>query len=719
MTDSRTYTLFISCPKGIERLLREELIALDVEQLRETVGGVYCEVSWPQVYSICLQSRLANRVIVILAQEKINTDEDLYKVASKIPWGSYFTTQQSIAVDFTGTNEHIRHTHFAAMRVKDAVVDYFTDLEDQRPSVDTQSPDVQIYAHLRRERLNIGIDVSGGSLHQRHYRLHGARASLKENLAAALVQSTDYQIADPRVLVDPMCGSGTLLIEGVLRSLQIASAVLRDTFGFEALRCHQPDTWQQMQQAARDQRREALQADKHEGLLAIGYDQDARIIDAARANAEHAGIGHLVEFKQQALQDFQGVEGKESLLLCNPPYGERLSERNALFEVYQLLGEKIRQHCQGSTAWVLCSDDYLLKALALQKSKSYRFYNGAMEVSWVSFAIYKKDNTSDVVEDDKFLAGVKMVENRLRKNQKNLRSWIKNNQIEAYRVYDADMPEYAFALDCYGEQYHLAEYAPPKTVDAYAAFQRRKQFERAVKNVFEISSGQLYFKERKQQKGKEQYERVAEQKHFFTVQEGQAKVLVNLSDYLDTGLFLDHRPVRLMLADMAPGKRFLNLFCYTAVATLHAALAGATSTLSVDMSSTYLDWAERNFRKNRISTDKNRLLQADVLQWLEQQQHKAQYDLIFLDPPSFSNSKRMQDVLDIQRDHTLLIQQSMYLLDEEGTLIFSNNRQGFKLDEALSEQFQVENITQKSFDKDFQRNQKIHQCWLIRHQPTI
>lgn len=718
MTESRTYTLFISCPKGIERLLREELAALQAEQLRETVGGVYCEVSWPQVYSICLHSRLANRVIVILAQAKINTADDLYNVASKIPWSTYFGAEQSIAVDFTGTNEHIRHSHFAAMRVKDAVVDYFTDLEDQRPSVDTQSPDVQLYAHLRRERLNIGIDVSGGSLHQRHYRLHGTRASLKENLAAALLQCTDYQIADPRVLVDPMCGSGTLLIEGVLHSLQIASAVLRDKFGFESLRTHQQAVWEELQTAAREQRKQALNGATN-APLAIGYDQDARIIEAARANAERAGVGHLIEFKQQALQDYQGVQGQESLLLCNPPYGERLSERNALFEVYQLLGEKIRQHCQGSTAWVLCSDDYLLKALALQRSKSYRFYNGAMDVSWVSFAIYKRDNTPDIVEDDKFLAGVKMVENRLRKNQRNLRNWVKNNQIEAYRIYDADMPEYAFALDCYGEQYHLAEYAPPKTVDAYAAFQRRQQFERAVKNVFEVSSGQLYFKERKQQKGREQYEKVAEQKHFFTVQEGQAKVLVNLSDYLDTGLFLDHRPVRLMLADMAPGKRFLNLFCYTAVATLHASLAGAASTLSVDMSATYLDWAERNFRKNRISTENNRLLQADVLQWLAQQKEKAQYDLIFLDPPSFSNSKRMQEVLDIQRDHVLLIQQSMYLLAPEGTLIFSNNRQGFKLDEALNEQFQVENITQKSFDKDFQRNQKIHQCWLIRHQPTV
>lgn len=716
MSENDEYTLFASCPKGIERLLLKELEQLGGRQVRETVGGVYATVSWQQVYAVCLYSRLANRVVLVLVQQAINNADEMYAAVKAVPWTDFFTVQQSIAVDFTGTNNEIRHTHFGAMRVKDAVVDVFTEAQSQRPSVDPKTPDVQLYAHVRRNRLTVGIDVSGGSLHRRHYRLQGAKAPLKENLAAALVQCTDYTADDQRVLVDPMCGSGTLLIEALLQRLNIAAAVLRDRFGFEQLCCHQPDVWQAMQQQARVQRREALAAMAGSEPLAIGYDQDARMVESARANAQRAGVDHLVHFKQQALQDFHWPQEKPLLLLTNPPYGERLSERNALFELYRQLGDVLRQSCQGGNAWVLCSDDYLLKALSLQKSKSYRFYNGALEVHWVRFDIYRKtEPQTDVVEDDRFLQGVQMVENRLRKNQKKLQKWVSNQHITCYRVYDADMPEYAFALDCYDGQYQIAEYTPPKSVDAYAAFQRRQQFEKAVRNVFSVSSAQLFFKERKQQKGHQQYQKVDEQKHFFSVQEGNVTALVNLSDYLDTGLFLDHRPVRRMIAEQSKDKRFLNLFCYTAVATLHAAAGGAASSLSVDMSQTYLDWAARNFRKNRLDTHRHQLLQADVMQWLSQQKNKAQYDLIFLDPPSFSNSKRMQGVLDIQRDHVQLIQQAMWLLAPDGVLLFSNNRRDFKLNTELEAQFVVENIHSQSIDPDFERNPKIHYCWRIRH----
>lgn len=716
MSETKLYTLFVSCPKGIERFLVKELEQFGASQVKETVGGVYADVEWAQVYRVCLYSRVANRVIVVLAQDTMKSADDLYHAARAVPWADYFTTDERIAVDFTGTNDEIRHTHYGAMRIKDAVVDSFYALGNVRPSVDPKEPDVQLYGHVRRNRFTVGIDVSGGSLHRRHYRLQGAQAPLKENLAAALIYSTGFNKESQECLVDPMCGSGTLLIEALLQKLDIASAVLRDQFGFESLRCHNREQWQLIQHEAIKHREDVLASYAQSEPLAYGYDQDARMVESARANAERAGIGHLIEFKQQALQDFRWQGEKAPLMLTNPPYGERLSERNELFELYKLLGEKIRQYCQESRAWVLCSDEYLLKALSLQKNKSYRFYNGALDVLWVSFDIYRKERVENpVAEDDKFLQGVQMIENRLRKNQKKLQKWVNDNNIQCYRVYDADMPEYAFALDCYAGFYHIAEYAPPKTVDAYAAFQRRQQFERAVKNVWGLSSGQLFFKERKQQKGTQQYQKVDEQKHFFSVQEGPATVMVNLTDYLDTGLFLDHRPVRLMIGEMAKGKRFLNLFCYTAVATVHAALGGAKSSVSVDMSQTYLDWAARNFRKSRIDAKHHELVQADVLKWLANQKHKAQYDLIFLDPPSFSNSKRMDGVLDVQRDHVQLIQQSMWLLDDDGVLLFSNNRRDFKLDPALKEQFDIEDINAKTIDKDFERNPKIHHCWRIQH----
>lgn len=714
MSENKIHSLFISCPKGVERLLYSELSQLGLTNLRKTVGGVYGEAPWLLACSICLYSRVANRVFLILNQQNISNEKDLYQAASSVPWSVYFGENKRFVVDFTGTNRAIRHSQFGALRVKDAVVDYFYELMGTRPSVDTNHPDVRIYAHLRRQRLMLGIELSGGSLHQRGYRFEGAKAPLKENLAAALVMDAMQEHKEIAYFTDPMCGSGTLLIEAVLRYLDLPAAILRPEFGFEQLNIHQASAWQDVLQKAQNHYRQQLAASQERGIIAYGYDQDGRVLEAAKANAERAGISHLIEFKQQALQDFTWTQEQPPLLLCNPPYGERLEQRDKLFMVYQLLGEKIRQHCQASYAWVLSSDDYLLKALALQRGKAYQFYNGSMAVQWTQFEIYQRKQ-QESARDERFEQGVTMVENRLRKNQRHLNSWLNRNNISCYRIYDADIPEYAFAVDCYDGHYHIAEYAPPKSVDEFAAFQRRQQFLQAVKNTWQLSDSQIFLKERRQQKGKQQYEKMAEQKHFFTVQEGQAQVLVNLSDYLDTGLFLDHRPVRLMLAEHAKGKRFLNLFCYTAVATVHAALGGAESSLSVDMSQTYLSWAERNFRKNRLNTHQHKTLHADVLQWLDRQTQKAQYDLIFLDPPSFSNSKRMTSVLDIQRDHLKLIQQAMFLLAEDGLLIFSNNRRNFKMDQAVQKQFAVENITNKTIDRDFQRNQRIHNSWEIRH----
>ena len=326
-------------------------------------------------------------------------------------------------------------------------------------------------------------------------------------------------------------------------------------------------------------------------------------------------------------------------------------------------------------------------------------------------ALPEVDDTSE-----RFKQGVEMVANRLRKNQKRLKKWLKKNDIHAYRIYDADMPEYAFSLDCYGDQYQVTEYMAPKSVDKFAAYQRKQQFEQAVCEVYGLSKRQLVVKERKQQKGTKQYEKTGESNHFFRVTEGQGQFYINLHDYLDTGLFLDHRPIRKNIAEMSKGKRFLNLFAYTSAATVHAALGGAKSSVSVDMSQTYQDWSARNFKTNKINLKDHQLVREDCLKWLKLAKHEIErYDLIFLDPPSFSNSKRMADTLDIQRDHVEIINDSMALLAENGVLIFSNNLRGFKIDAELESQYHIENVTQQSLDMDFERNQKIHQCWYIRH----
>ena len=318
--------------------------------------------------------------------------------------------------------------------------------------------------------------------------------------------------------------------------------------------------------------------------------------------------------------------------------------------------------------------------------------------------------------------------NRLQKNLRVLGKWAQQQGIECYRLYDADLPEFAFAVDLYGDRVHVAEYRAPAKIDPDKVQARRDGMLAALQTVLGVPAQALSIKSRERQRGSKQYEQEDSLGKFFTVREGRAKLFVNLTDYLDTGLFLDHRAIRRFIYERAEGKRFLNLFCYTGSASVHAALGGAASSLSIDLSNTYLEWARRNFQENRIGGQRHRLKRADCVAFLEtpvdrrppsldeeQSEEKGVYDLIFLDPPTFSNSKKTDNVLDIQRDHSKLISGCMARLAFDGLLIFSNNFRGFKLDPEIQARYKVKDFSKQSLDKDFHGNAKIHQTWLIEH----
>jgi 23S rRNA (guanine2445-N2)-methyltransferase / 23S rRNA (guanine2069-N7)-methyltransferase len=313
--------------------------------------------------------------------------------------------------------------------------------------------------------------------------------------------------------------------------------------------------------------------------------------------------------------------------------------------------------------------------------------------------------------------GSAMLVNRLRKNQRSIGKWARQQNLQCYRLYDADLPEYAFAIDCYGRFVHMQEYQPPASIDEAKVSLRREQARAAVQQALNISSDLIVMKTRQRQRGKQQYQALNEyrDKHRqdFVVLEGEARFLVNLHDYLDTGLFLDHRPMRRFIYENARNKRFLNLFCYTATASVHAALGGAASSLSIDLSNTYLDWARKNYGLNGIGGKQHRLKREDCMAYLES--GATLFDLIFLDPPTFSNSKSTDNILDIQRDHVSLIKNAMKKLDKNGLLIFSANKRNFKLDDVVSASYELKDYTRASLDKDFQRSRKIHQTWLLRH----
>lgn len=315
-------------------------------------------------------------------------------------------------------------------------------------------------------------------------------------------------------------------------------------------------------------------------------------------------------------------------------------------------------------------------------------------------------------------SNARMVANRLRKNLKHLARWRKQQRISCYRLYDADIPEYAVAVDVYqGEQrwVHVQEYAAPKTVDETKARLRLEETLAAVREVLEVDTQHLIVKVRRRQKGKGQYEQLAASGRFHAIEEGGHRLWVNLEDYLDTGLFLDHRTTRTMVQAQAADKDFLNLFAYTGSVTVYAAAGGAATTTTVDMSRTYLDWARRNMAGNGFTADNHQFIQANCLEWLKQAAGRQRYGLIFLDPPSFSSSKRMHGTFDVQRDHALLLKNTLQLLEPDGLLIFSNNRRRFTMDRDALPQADIEDISRSTLPKDFERNPRIHNCWRIRH----
>lgn len=712
---------FAACPKGLESLLAHELETLGATATRETVAGVYFNGPLAVAYRTCLWTRLANRVLKPIASVQATDADLLYRELQAIDWGSLFSAGQSIAVDFSGQNDAIRNTQFGAQRSKDAIVDWFSSRGGQRPSVERRNPDVRINLRLSRGRAAVALDYSGGSLHQRGYRMGAGAAPLKENLAAAILLRADWpgMAARGGALIDPMCGSGTLLLEGALMAADIAPALGRRRFGFERLRDFNAAQWQAMVADARGRAERGRNASLPE---IRGYDADPRVVRRAQENIAAAGLEKVVRVSCKPLAELVKPTHRplpEGLLVCNPPYGERLGEKQELAGLYNRLGEVMSSQFSGWQAAVLTSELSLGKSIGLRSHKRYTLFNGAIETHLLLFQL--TDNQWRPLEPDVAPAaaqpalseGATMFANRVRKNRKRLSSWLKREQLTCYRLYDADMPEYAVAVDIYGDHAHVAEYQAPRGVDEAAAEKRLGEIRAALPGALGLPGEHIVYKQRRRQRGSAQYEKQDSSGEFLSVREYRARLLVNLRDYLDTGLFLDHRPLRRRIAEEARDKDFLNLFCYTGTATVQAALGGARSTTSVDMSRTYLDWLRRNLAQNRLPEQSHRIHQADCPTWLAA--CNARYDLVLLDPPSFSNSKRMAGSFDVQRDHPALLVAAMAVLRPEGTLYFSNNRRGFSLDPQCAELFDCEDISAATLDPDFQRNPRIHRCWRIRH----
>ncbi len=710
--------VFVSTAIGLEPLLAAELQRLGCSSPRPTRAGCEVEVSVEEMYRINLWSRVASRVLLPLATEAVEDGDELYAMALAMPWQDWLQQPSEVAIDFSGTNAAIRHTHFGALRFKDGLVDWCRENDWPTPQLSGEAG-CRISVRLRKGRAEVALDLSGEGLHKRGFRREAGAAPLRESLAAALLYYAGWSDGPDaerfaNTLLDPMCGSGTLVLEAAAMAIDRAPGISREAWGFQHWSGHSEPLWQAQRQAALA--RETAGRANWQGHI-YGSDSDTRTIQLARRNLSAAGLDGLIQLEPCDVRDLQ-APAPHGLLITNPPYGERLQDHASALKTYSLLGEVLRDRFVGWQAAVLATESAMGQAVGMHSHRSLSFLNGNLECKLYLFQI----------APDAFLRspgqtapseGARMVANRISKNTARLKSWRKQNAVAAWRCYDRDLSEYAAAVDIYEAQaatYALVqEYAPPKTVDAALARHRLNEIVTGVGLATGIPAENILLRRRERQRGQQQYEKQeAERQRECIVTEAGAPLVINLTDYLDTGLFLDHRPVRRFIRKQAKGKRFLNLFCYTASATVMAALGGARESLSLDMSNTYLGWAQRNFELNRLDLGTHRLQREDCLQWLREP-HQQRFDLILLDPPSFSNSKRMEEVLDVERDQEELVRGAMQVLDAGGVLVFSTNRRGFKLADSLRQDFAVEDYQQQSIDPDFERHPGIHSCWLIRH----
>jgi 23S rRNA (guanine2445-N2)-methyltransferase / 23S rRNA (guanine2069-N7)-methyltransferase len=784
---------FASCGKGLEYLLVDELLALGCARATATMAGANVEGTLQDAQRAVLWSRLASRMLWPLAEFDCPDEHALYAGAAALPWSEHLPPGRTLAIDAHVSGDALTHARYAAQRVKDAVVDTLRAATGARPDVDVEAPDLRLNLVVRKGRAVLSVDLGGGPMHRRGWRKEQGEAPLKENLAAAVLLRGDWPRVhrDGGALLDPMCGSGTLVIEGALMAADVAPGLLRHGGAV-------PTHWSGFDDDAWRSLREEAQARADAGLAALrpvffGRDADPHAVRAARTNAQEAGVGHAIDWgvadirrlaeeadvfrrhsreggtsAQRAGRPQDGAEGTSAasnpaslddtdsltdqvpvpshspwkksmdsrfrgndeqnanaqegpgtaahgLVACNPPYDLRLAADPAL---YRALGDAVKAAVPTWRASLLCGSKDLAHATGLRATKTYQLFNGAIECTLLVadvVAPVRRERDAPVVLSD----GAQMVANRLRRNLRKLKAWREREGVTCYRAYDADLPEYASAIDVYTTDetpprtfLHVQEYAAPAEIPEDVQRRRLNDLLAAAREVFGVPREQVAVKTRARGKGGSKYGVFDARGELLPVREGRARLKVNLFDYIDTGLFLDHRPMRLRLADEAHDARFLNLFGYTGAATVHAALGGARLTTTVDLSATYLEWCADNLRENSMGGTRHRLVQADALAWLEADTHE--YDLVFCDPPTFSNSKRAQD-FDVQATHVRLLRAAVARLSPDGVLYFSNNYRRFRLDEAAVAEFaHVEEITAQTIPPDFARDARIHRCWRLR-----
>ena len=705
------YNLFASCPAHIEELLGSELKQLEAGEISLTKGGAGFRCGLETMYRICLYSRLASRLFLIVSSFPVSGPEELYEGVKKINWMEHFTPNNKILCRAGGRTGELIHSGFTALKVKDAVADFFREQTGIRPGVDKERPDITIETRLTGGNAEISIDISGHDLGKRGYRFEAVEAPIRENSAAAMLLRAGWPetAAEGKSFFDPMCGSGTLCIEAALMAGNIAPGLYRkeEDYGFYRWKGHDRELWNSLVRKAKEER----EKNKPGIPFIFGFDIDAGAVEVSRKNIRRAGLDSKISvvcrpIEQLRENDLPGTV--PGLMAVNPPYGERLGEKTALIPLYSQLGQTMRSQFPQWKGALITSEKDLSLATGLKAVKTYQIMNGPLNCILSLFP------PQESVKQKAYLSqsGEQFV-NRMKKNLKTTGKWARKNGISCYRIYDADLPDYNMAIDIYENQWAVVqEYAPPAEIDPRKAERRRKEVLLNLPDILGIAPGQIHYKIRARQKGSSQYEKKGIGDQRIIAQEGPCRFYLNLTDYLDSGIFLDHRIVRERIRESAEEKSFLNLFAYTGSATVHAAAGGARKTVTVDASQTYLNWAEENMALNRFTGKKHNFIRSDVIDFLKE--NRESFDIILLDPPTFSNSKSRKTEFSVQDNQKELLDLVWKALAPDGVIFFSCNFRKFKMEWEPPENGSIKDITKETIPFDFSRNTAIHFCWEIR-----
>lgn len=748
--------LIITCADGLEAPLQTELTSFGIASEIKSTGRLAVTGTLRDLYTICLWSRVASRVLMLIKRKNINTEydvaEQLYGLAKSVDWTEQFKLEQTFAIRLSVDKRVAVSQQFAMLRIKDAIADTFNEVYDSRPNVDSKNPDFSVFATVNDKQAELYLDLSGTSLHRRGYRVAMTEAPLKENLAAALLYSAGWHKKNEEgnaplynALIDPMCGSGTFIIEALLMHCDYAVGIDKaaNQFGFYEWQHHDDALWQQMIDDAQTRFRDALAITNEQPdtlPLILGFDADSGAILATEKNLIAAGLQDLLpllDLETRALDQLSSVlkplvdDGRLSnpLVITNPPYGERLGDEEMIKPLYHALGLILQDSFAGididPMVGILAANVEQVDILPIKEPKTLRCHNGAITV-YFRYGTLIAGQTGNLVSrfekrEIEVEEGQDFI-NRLQKNLAKLKKLAKKDTVSNLRVYNADLPDFKVAVDLYGDYVHVQEYAPPKNIPPETAKKRFNLALMGIREVFGINREQIFIKTRARQSGNDQYSKqgnTEKRGKFYVAREDGAYFYVNFTDYLDTGLFIDHRNMRARIKDNSRNKSVLNLFAYTCTASVHAALAGAKKVTSVDLSQNYLDWGKQNFVLNGLDVSRNKyqFVAADIFEWIKD--NTEQFDIIFIDPPTFSNSKKFQGTFDVQRDHSALINRAMNRLTSDGVLYFSNNFTRFELDEQLTERYDIVDITQKTIGFDFDVKKPIHQSFEIRHRQSL